>query len=342
MIRFSFMICIFITTLFADSFKDSLNREVTLLHTPQKIVTIGPGALRLLSYFDVENILVGIEKIEHKGIGFSEYRSALGKQLIESLPIIGSGGPGKLPNLEALVASKADVIIASFLNKSQLELISKKTKIPTFALSYGAGYGGSEQKLQAIAKSIELLGILLDKTKRAKEIVSFMETQRQELKALEFDKTQTLYIGGMGYKGAHGITSTEINYPSFDLLGLQNSLTKNQSGTHMFIQEESLLQANPKFIFLDLFGKKIITEEMQSKAALYSMLQAYKNRNMHWLLAYNFYNTNVANVYINAWIIAKAMGANVDVQAKMQEVYSVFYGKKASKLVQKRYPLPEL
>ncbi len=49
---------------------------------------------------NLQDKLVGIEKIEYKAIGFSEYRTVLGKNKITSLPLIGVGGPGKLPNLE--------------------------------------------------------------------------------------------------------------------------------------------------------------------------------------------------------------------------------------------------
>lgn len=329
------------SSLLSATFSDALQRDITLTKPVKKIVAIGPGALRLVGYLQAEDMIVGIEKMEQKAIGFSEYRTVLGKNFINSQPVIGSGGPGKLPNLEKLIRIKPDLIIASFLGKKELSHITEKTGIPTFALSYGKGYGGELSKLKAIQKSLLSLGVVLQKHSRAENLVEFMKAQESQLKQLNIKKSTPVYVGGMGYKGAHGITSTEIHYPPLQLLGLSNPLTKEKEGTHLFVAKESLLKTNPPFIFLDLFGKKIIKEEMGQKKALYSMLGAYKNDQIHWLLPYNFYNTNVANVYINAWIIASKLGVHVDTKMKMQEIYSNFYGKKAETLIKTRYPLPK-
>ena len=88
---------------FSTTIKDMQNRDITLPKEIKKIVAIGPGALRLIFMLNAKDMLVGIEKIEHKAISFSEYRTILGKEKIQSLPIIGVGGPNKLPNLEKLI-----------------------------------------------------------------------------------------------------------------------------------------------------------------------------------------------------------------------------------------------
>jgi iron complex transport system substrate-binding protein len=317
---------------------DSNSEALHVKKDIQKIVAIGPGALRLLVYMNLEDKLVGIEQIEQKSIDFSEYRTALGEQKINSLPLIGAGGPGKLPNLEMLLSLNPDIIVASFIGANQLKTISQKTNIPIISLSYGQGYGGEEKKLEAIKKSLTLLGKVFDKEKRAQELIAFMTSQEKELKQYSI-KEANLYIGGMGFKGSHGITSTEKNYPSFELLEIQNPLTKDAPSNHMFIQEESLILQNPQMIFLDMYGKKTIKEEINSKPSLFASLDAYRNQKIYWLLAYNFYNTNVANVYINSWIILQKLGYDIDIESKMNEIYSVFYKENVAKLMQTRYPI---
>jgi iron complex transport system substrate-binding protein len=317
---------------------DSNSEALHVKKDIQKIVAIGPGALRLLVYMNLEDKLVGIEQIEQKSIDFSEYRTALGEQKINSLPLIGAGGPGKLPNLEMLLSLNPDIIVASFIGANQLKTISQKTNIPIISLSYGQEYGGEEKKLEAIKKSLTLLGKVFDKEKRAQELIAFMTSQEKELKQYSI-KEANLYIGGMGFKGSHGITSTEKNYPSFELLEIQNPLTKDAPSNHMFIQEESLILQNPQMIFLDMYGKKTIKEEINSKPSLFASLDAYRNQKIYWLLAYNFYNTNVANVYINSWIILQKLGYDIDIESKMNEIYSVFYKENVAKLMQTRYPI---
>lgn len=321
-----------------SSIIDIHSQDVHINKEIQRVIAIGPGALRLVTIMGLEDKVVGIEKVEHKNISFSEYRSALGKEKIKSLPIIGAGGPGKLPSLEKLISLKPDIIVASFIGKKQLQLISNKTRIPIVSLSYGSGYGGSQKKLEAIKDSLRLLGKVFQKEQRAKEIVDFMNDQEDALKKYNIT-SNNLYIGGMGFKGAHGITSTEKNYPSFELLGIKNPLAEHAKSNHLFIQKESLIAQNPDMIFLDMFGKKIIKEDLKSKKALYETLDAYKQNKIHWLLAYNFYNTNVANVYINAWIILEKLGHTIDIQSKMKEVYTAFYKEKADTLMKTRYPI---
>ncbi|WP_025270442.1 ABC transporter substrate-binding protein [Hippea sp. KM1] len=338
-VLFLLLVVVFIQTAFSiDGIIDINSKNINIKTNPKRIIVIGPGALRLVTIMGLEDKLVGIERIERKAIGFSEYRTILGKKRIESLPIIGAGGPGKLPNLEKIIMLNPDIIIASFIDKKQLKLILNKTHKPIVLLSYGFGYGGDEPKLKAIKKSIMLLGRIFNKESRAKALVEFMKTQEEELKEYKIPNLK-IYIGGIGYKGAHGITSTEKHYLPFELLGITNPLTKNARGNHLFVQEEALIRQDPDIIFLDMFGKKIIEEEFKNKRALYESLKAYKNRRIYWLLPYNFYNTNIANVYIDSWIILSRLGYNIDLKSKMVEIYNAFYPNGAEKLIKTRYPI---
>lgn len=329
--KYLFLTLFTLSSLFSAQIADSSKKV-------EKIVAIGPGALRLVTILDATDMLVGIEKTEQKALGFSEYRSIIGKKKIFSLPIIGAGGPNKLPNLEILLQLKPDLIVASFIGEKQLAIITKKTGIPTLALSYGLGYGGVKSKTEAIKNSLLLLGTALHKSKRASQVVDFMNAQEEELKKYTI-KEKNIYIGGIGFKGAHGITSTEKFYPSFELLGIKNPLAKNAKSNHVMIQEESLILENPDYIFLDLFGKKIINENFKKKQELYTSLKAYKDGHISWLLPYNFYNTNISNVYINSWIILSKLGYEIDIQSKMRTIYDTFYKNGAKKLMKTRYPL---
>lgn len=333
-----FLTLFLLSTLFSAQITDMYSRNINLPEKINKIIAIGPGALRLITILGADDKIVGIEKVEHSAINFSEYRTILGEKRIKSLPIIGAGGANKLPNLEVLMQLNPDLIIASFIDTKQLNLITKKTGIPTFALSYGKGYGGNSTKNEAVKKSLLLLGQILNKQERAKEVTQFMTLQENELIKYPL-KDQKIYIGGIGFKGVHGITSTEKHYPSFELLGLTNILAKNAKSNHVTIQEESLLLENPDFIFLDLLGEKIIKENFDKKLNLYKSLKAHKNNNITWLLPYNFYNTNISNVYINSWIILSKLGYDIDIRSKMSLIYNAFYKNEVDKLITTRYPL---
>ncbi len=311
-------------TLFGKTYTDILGRNVEVGST-SKLVFIGPGALRLGVYLGLEDRLVGIEKTENDTSAFSAYRTFLGKEKISALPIIGAGGPGKMPDLEALIARKPDLIVASFVDKNQIELITSKTNIPVLALSYGASYGGSEKQLESIKKSLLLLGEVTGVEARAKELVAFMQTQEKRLLELKIED-KSVYIGGVGYKGAQGITSTEAAYPPFELLGIKNALFKDKETLgHQFVEFEAILKANPDVIFIDMFGKKKFDEELGAKKALFETLNAYKNNKIIDVLNFNFYSTNVENLLIISWQVAHELGALVDVEKEAKAIYGAFY-----------------
>ncbi len=322
---------LFINIVFAQSITDMLDRSVEIKDT-KKIVCLGPGALRLIAYLGLQDRLVGIEKLEKKYDLKSPYRAILDKKAIKSLKVVSQGGPGKMPNLETLITLNPDIIFTSFLSKEQVELIQKKTKIPVVALSYGASYGGAKKlgKLEAIKSSLKLIADITGKEKRADELISFMQKEEAELAKLKLS-SQKVYIGGIGYKGAQGITSTESAYPSFKLLKLENKILKGKKG-HMFINKEAILAYDPQIIFLDFLGKKIVKEELKSDKKIYSKLDAFKNKKVHWLYPYNFYNTNIENVFINSWYIASYLGHSVDLKTKKEQIYKMFLSDKGLKV----------
>lgn len=329
---------IFICSFLFSEIIDTNTKEINLKKV-NRIVVIGPGALRLVTYMKLQDKLIGIENTEHKAISFSEYRTVIGKSKIDSLPIIGPGGPGKFPNLEMLISLKPDVIVATYYDKKQLESIYNKINIPIVLLNYGLGHGGYGDRLEAIKSSFKLLGKIFNKEKRANSLINFMNEQEKEFKNYKIEDKK-IYVGGMGFRGAHGITSSEKYYLPFEMLGISNVLTKKAKVNHMFIQEESLISYNPDIIFLDIFGKKIIKENLNTKKVLYKSLKAFNDKKIFWLLPYNFYNTNISNVYINSWIILKRLNYDINVKEKMSQTYKAFYGEEGmKKLIKSRYPL---
>lgn len=315
---------IFTVSLWGAEVTDMFDRVVKIEQT-EKILAIGPGTLRLLTYMQLQDRLVGIENLELDFNYKAPYRRVLDKNFIQSLPVIGQGGPSNLPNIEAVIKTEADIIFTSFLSKNQVQMLQDKTGIPVVALSYGSNYGGKEdlKKLQAIKKSLKLLGEIFEKQKRAEELVKFMD--KNELVLKSFELRTDAYIGGIGYKGAKGLTSTESNYPPFELLGLENAVKLNKNG-HSQIHLETLLLTNPQMIFLDMLGQRIILQEIEKNKKLFQSLKAYKEKKIYWLYPYNFYNTNVENVYLNAYIIASKMGVALDIEKIKEEIYTKFLG----------------
>lgn len=322
-------------SLFAQPYTDMLGKTVEIGST-QRLVFIGPGALRLGVYLGLHARLVGIEKAENDPSPLSPYRTFLGKEFIARLPVIGSGGPGKMPDLELLMRVKPDLIIASFVDAQQYDLIRSKTGVPILNVSYGASYGGTSKKnLDDIKRSLLLLGEVCGKQERAGTLVKTIEAYEKRLENI-VKSDKKLYVGGIGYKGTQGIVSTEAHYPPFELLGLKNSVFegKNAQGHH-FIEWEALVHANPDIIFIDLFSKNKVAQEMAQKKEIFGSLKAYQEKHIYDVLGFNNYSTNVENLLIISFQIASILGANVDVDAEAVAIFKAFYGQEGDALLAK-------
>ncbi|WP_321312146.1 ABC transporter substrate-binding protein [Halarcobacter sp.] len=321
--RFILLILFILTSINAHSFKDLYNRDVNIKQN-KKIVCIGPGTLRFITYLNLEKNLVGIEKRELKFNKNSTYTQYLDKEFIKSLPIIGQGGPGKMPNLEALITLKPDIIFATFLSKEQINLIESKTKIPVVALSYGQTLK-NEKKLDFIKNSLNLISKIMKKEKRFQELETFMQKEEKNISKLKVDD-KLMYVGGVAFKGIQGITSTDSDYPAFELLNIKNHVLKNHKG-HAFINIETLLTYNPEIIFFDKLSKKIINEEIEKNKVIFNNINAFKNKKVYWLNPSNFYNINVENIYINSYLIASKFGYDNNMENIKTRVHKAFFTK---------------
>lgn len=107
---------------------DMLGREVEVPANVEKVVAAGPGALRILVYLNATGRVVGVEDFEKKYPYGRPY--AIAYPELRDLPSIGPGGPGKLPNLEALIKLKPDLIFMTYVDPKTADDVQEKTGIP--------------------------------------------------------------------------------------------------------------------------------------------------------------------------------------------------------------------
>lgn len=97
-------------------------------------------------------------------------------------------------------------------------------------------------------KSLELAGKILGKEERAKEVIEFIKNCQNDLnertKDIPDDKKPSVYVGGIGYKGLHGIDSTECKYPPFVAVNAKNVADELGKEGHVFVTKEQILKWN--------------------------------------------------------------------------------------------------
>ncbi|MBN2331698.1 MAG: iron ABC transporter substrate-binding protein [Deltaproteobacteria bacterium] len=306
-------------------------RTVVIPEQIDRLVALGPGALRLITYLQALDKVVGIEQIERQELPFyfRPYSVVAAKQLAHR-HIVAPGGPGKLPDMEQLIACRPQVIICIGLDPMQVENLQQKTRIPTIMVTYGE-LGVLRQE---VIQSLRLLGTILGKEDRADELITFIEMVQKELhdrvKSVTQQEKPTVYFGGIAYKGARGLTSTEANYLPGSMVKARNVVDAAKHDSHLFIDPEQLICWNPEVIFFDITSAPVIMPDFNRNSSFYHLLKAVKNGRVFTLLPYNQYNTNIEIALINAFFIGKTLYpfqfADITMDEKRSQIFQFFLG----------------
>ncbi len=310
---------------------DLIGREVEVPQKVDRIVAVGPGALRLIVYLNATDMVVGVEDAETAWSAMGRPYRMAHPELAEK-PIIGKGGPSPSPNAEAIVAVKPDVIFACYMDASRADALQQQTGVPVVVLSYGEL---GNFKAQEIYDSLRLAGKILGKEKRAEDIINFIDSAYSDLSSrvegVPDDAKPAVYVGALGFKGGHGIESTQCNFPPFMAVKAKNvACEANKSGA-FFIDKEKLLEWDPDIIFLDENNLHLVLIDYEKSPEIYKSLKAFKNGEVYGILPFNYYTTNIEIAIADAYFIGKVLYpdrfADINPAEKANEILKFFVGK---------------
>ncbi|KJR46626.1 Vitamin B12 ABC transporter, B12-binding component BtuF [Desulfosporosinus sp. I2] len=309
---------------------DLAGREVELAVPVKRVVAIGPGALRLVTYDEGASMVVGIEEIEKKPSPGRSYMLAYPD--LKKLPSIGQGGPDTAPNEESLVGVKPDVIFVSTLvDKEKANQLQAKTGIPVVVLSYGNAATFDEN----LYNSISMIGVIIGKEKRAQDVVAYLKQSEKDLgertKGVPEGNKAKVYVGAVGMKGVHGIESTQAKYPPFMFIGAKNVVDETGKSGSFMTDKEKLISWDPDILFLDAGGYALVTEDYKKNPALYQSLSAVKKGQVYNQIPYNNYSTNIETAFADSYyagkIIFPQQFQDIDPIKKSDEIYQFLLGK---------------
>ena len=318
----------------ASSFviKDMTGRNVFIKERPKRIICLGPGALRLIVYLGAAKKVVGVEDIEKRFPDSRPYWMA--NRRLWKLPSVGPGGPqaiNNMPDLEAVLKTMPDIIFVTYMEKNKADELQERLGVPVVVLSYGEE-GTINEK---IYQSLRLAGKVLFLEHRAKEVISFIEKSRNYLLSAiqKHPKIQkpTVYAACIGYRGLHGIGSTEANYIPFEWVRAKNVAKAIKDHGHVFVSREKVLFWDPQIIFVDSGGLSLLKQDYVRKRNFYNSLTAFKDRKVYVLYPYNWYATNIGTAICDAYAVAKVLYPgvfkNLDLEKKINEIYSFMVGR---------------
>lgn len=308
---------------------DLAGREVIVPAELERVVAIGPGALRLVVYAGGADRVVGVEEIEKKPPISRPYTIANPDLL--KLPTIGPGGPDSTLDHELLLSVRPDVIFVSQLADAQAaDKLQSATGVPVVVLSYGS-VGSFDE---ALFTSLDVVGTVIGSTARSDEVAEYIRTAWEDLSLRTADipegEKPTVFVGALGFKGMQGIESTQAKYPPFDALSARNVAGDLEMPGSVIIDKEKLLEWDPQYLFLDRSGLRLVTDDAAVNRAFYEGLSAVEEGRVYSQLPFNNYWTNVeialADAYYAGTVMFPEEFADIDPAAKADEISTFLVG----------------
>lgn len=310
---------------------DYAGRNVSVPARVSRVVAIGPGALRLVSYLGAVDLVVGVEDAEKTWSVVGRDYAMVYSEFFRKLPTIGPGGPRSPPNPELIRSVKPDLVIMSrvYVELYDPDRLSQEVGAPVVVVDYGvAGYlNASEFK-----RAITLLGKILGKEERARELCSYVDSLVSDLasRAKGVEK-KSVYVGAVSYKGAQPFTGTQGKFPPLQLIGTGSIADETGKVGFVNVDFEFILKRQPAYVFIDLNNLNNVLDDFNKDKSKYCALEAFRAGRVYAILPFNYYHTNVATAFADAYYMGKVLYpdrfADVDPARKADEIYQKFLGK---------------
>ena len=317
---------------------DAFGREVSIPENPEKIAVVGSGSMRYFVYLgidldDVCAVDYQDSKLNIETVNVRPY--ALANPEILEIPEVGAA-KGVVDN-EKLLMSGADILFMGGASSSNAEVaneIQEKTGIPV-VMFYTGNYVTDAEKIQ---DTLLMLGDILDKEQRAKDLIAYFDAVEADLKkrVAGLSAEETVYVGGVSYNGVHGLDGTDPTYYPFAVLNIKNAAAEvtsvSQTG-YAQISKEKLLEWDPDFILVDLStltaaeGGALV--ELKNDPS-YRELTAVKNSMVYTVNPHTSMNVNHETTLANAYFIGKLLYPeqfeDIDPVKKADEIYTFVVG----------------
>lgn len=319
---------------------DAWGRNVTVPENVTRVICSGPGCLRYLTYLQAQELAVGVDSIEtgRQPGPFDARPYSIAHPELGDKPLFGEFRGHDNPELIVSLHPAPQVIFKTFGNMGHDPgELQRKTGIPVVVLNYGHLATGRED----IENSLLLMGRILDREQRAKEVLRFLDDTIDDLQVrtsnVPEDQRPSCYVGGVASKGPHGVTSTEPFYPPFAFVNARNVAIgpEDKQFQQTVFSKEALITADPDFLFVDLStirsGTGAGSLYQLRNQACYQILSAVREGRIYGVLPYNWYSQNYGSILADAYFVGKVLYPqrfeDIDPAEKADGIYSFLVGR---------------
>jgi iron complex transport system substrate-binding protein len=300
---------------------DALERTVNIPDQIDSIYSIGACSLRLVSYFDAVDKVQAIETAGTFNTRDDQTYYLINKETFSGLPQVAT-------TAEAILDLNPSVIVTSTAeDAATADTLQDQTGIPVYVINANVEFG------EDFYSQITSLGTLFGEQDRASELNDGIATMINDITSKATTASaESAYACGMFYYGGASFLKGSGNYLPFDYSNVSNAIDPADNGQPYVITLETLIAANPDYIFIDSIGLSgcidSITEDINANTGLEDV-SAVENNNIYSTMVYKCYGTNWDNQLVNVYYVASVMN---------DDLYSWTFEDKANEIIQLFYP----
>ncbi len=320
---------------------DALGQPLTLALPVERVICSGSGCLRLLTYLQAQDRIIAVDSIERRGSALNARPYAIANPQFKDYPLFGEFRGWDNPELIAALNPPPQVIfkIAGGRGQDPAKL-QRKTTVPVIPLHYG-NLGDARDTLN---RSLREMAVVVGKSERAEAVIAYFDELERDLRRRTLDIPEamrpTCYVGGLAWRGPHGLQSTDLSFEPFTFVSAHNVAVSSDAGmnlSHAMISKEQLLMWNPRVIFIDIStlrldaGADAVSQLREERA--FRNLSAVREGRVYGLFPHNSYNCNFETVFANAYYVGAVLYpdrfADIDPIAKAEEITTFLNGRPA-------------
>ena len=290
----------------------------------------------MVSYLEATDLLAGIEETD------TEYETSTKRDYayvyhdkFKDLPAIGKGGGTTYTAYaEEIIKLSPDIIVTSYQEEA-LEQLANETGIPVVSVRYtSTGFIN-----ESFYSGMEMLGDVLDKNERAEEVLSYIDSSKEDLNNRTKDITDEtkpkVYTGAVTFSGAHGFSGTYSNFGPFMAINALNVADEMEQEGSFEVDLEKVTVWDPDIIFLDPGNMNLVNEEYKTNPDFFKSLTAVKNGEVYTMPSFNNYSTNITYCLMDSYYAGTVlypeefsdMNSDMNMKGKGNEILEKFLGK---------------
>ena len=301
---------------------DSLGRTVPIPEQIDSIYCIGAGSLRLVSYFNVSEKVLAIEPTGTFNTRDDQTYYLINKPNYSAIPQVAT-------TPEAILALAPDLIITSLGggDPATADTLQAQTNVSVYVVNVDLEFG------DAFYAQITSLGTLFGEPARAVQLNEGIISMIHDITATATTGSDIrAYACGMFYYGGASFLKGSGNYLPFDYSNITNAMIPAANGQPYTITLETLIAANPAYIFIDSIGLNssiiAINDFIEASTGL-DNVTAIKDNHLYSTMIYKCYGTNWENQLVNVYYVASIVNGHL---------YSWTFEDKANEILQLFYP----